>query len=73
VTSDDLSGVADQNRVGEAEALDAVGDLPQLPLRVGAGIAGVGSQRTDCHHLDGWGGRVLHVESPLLEMGGELD
>ena len=32
--------LVDQHRVGEAELTDAGGDLPDLLLRMGAGIAG---------------------------------
>jgi hypothetical protein len=41
VPGDDLVIIADQHRVGEAEPLDAVGDLLDLLLGMGAGIAAV--------------------------------
>jgi hypothetical protein len=42
--SDDLAVIADQHRIGEAEPLDAVGDLPDLLFGVSPGIAGVRPQ-----------------------------
>ena len=53
MAGDDLAVVADQHRIGEAEPLDAVGDLPNLLLGMGAGIAGVGPQPCDTHSLNG--------------------
>jgi hypothetical protein len=41
MAGDDLAVVADKYGIGEAEALDAVGDLPHLLLRVGARIASI--------------------------------
>jgi len=52
---DNLPLVADENRVGEAKPLDAVGNLAQLLFRVGARVARVWLQRADRQHLDGGG------------------
>jgi hypothetical protein len=52
VSGDDLVFIADQDRVGEAEALDAPGDLRDLLLRVGAGVARIGAQARNRHLLD---------------------
>jgi len=41
MASDDFIIIADENRVGEAEALDAVGDLPNLLPRMGARVTRV--------------------------------
>lgn len=41
VAGNDLAVVADQHRVGEAEARDAGGNLLDLFLRVRPGIAGI--------------------------------
>lgn len=49
MSGDDLVIIADQHRIGEAELLDAVGDLPELLLRVGAGVSRVRSQACDRH------------------------
>ena len=54
VAGDDLALVADQHRVGEAEALDAVGDLTDLLPRMAPRIARIGSQRVHRQHLDLW-------------------
>jgi hypothetical protein len=62
VPGDDLVVVADQNRIGEAEALDAVGYLAQLFLGVGARIAGIGPQAGDARRFDG---HAVHCEFPL--------
>ena len=48
----DLVLVRDQDWVREAEPLDALGDLPQLLLRVSAGIAGVGPERGEFNRLN---------------------
>src|SRR5262249_44748843 len=47
VTSEDLVISIDQNRVGEAEALDAVGDLPDLFPRMSPGVSGIGAKVRD--------------------------
>jgi hypothetical protein len=49
---DDLAVIADQHRIGEAEPLDAVGDLPDLLLGVGPGVSRIGSQTVDRHVVD---------------------
>ena len=38
MAGDDFQVVADENGVGEAEALDTVGDLANLLLRVGSDV-----------------------------------
>ena len=43
MAGDDLTVITDQHWVGEAEAGDAVGNLTDLLLSVGAGIARVGA------------------------------
>ena len=47
MAGDDIAVLADQDRVGEAEGADAAGDLGDLRIAVGAGIAGVGNQPLD--------------------------
>ena len=42
VTGDDSIGFVDQDRIDEAKFLDAVADLTDLLLRVGARVAWVG-------------------------------
>ena len=59
---DDLVVIADQDRVGEAELLDAVGDLPDLLLGMGAGVSRVRPQACDRHGLDRKG--LLHMGRP---------
>jgi hypothetical protein len=51
VPGDDLVLIADQHRVGEAELLDAGGDLPDLLLGMDTGILGEGPQACDRHRL----------------------
>ncbi len=41
---DDFVGVGDQDRIGETKSFDAVGDLFDLFVGMGAGIAGIGSE-----------------------------
>ena len=58
---DGVLGV-DQHRVGEAEGPDALGDLADLLLRVGAGVARPGLQSGGGDLLDRLGGGgVLHM------------
>ena len=47
VAGDDPALGIDQDRVGEAELADRGGDLLELPLRVGAGVARVGNEAAD--------------------------
>jgi len=56
VSGDDLVIIADQDWVGEAERLDAFGNLPDLLLRVSARVAHIGFDRLDCDplHIDHW-------------------
>jgi hypothetical protein len=49
---DDPVIVTDEHGVGEAEALDAVDDLPDLSLRMGSGIAGIGDELAHSAMLD---------------------
>jgi hypothetical protein len=42
VPSDDVPGIIDQHRIGESETLDAIGYLPDLLLRMGAGVVLIG-------------------------------
>ena len=44
-------GGVDQHRIGEAEALDTVGDLADLAGGMGSGIAGIGGERFHRAHL----------------------
>ena len=53
MAGDDLVLIADEDRVGETEALDASGDLLDLLLGVGASVFGVGTQVPDAHGLNG--------------------
>jgi hypothetical protein len=52
VAGDDGALGVEQDGVGEAEALDAVGDLAELPGRVGAGVARGGAERGERLVLD---------------------
>ena len=52
MTGDDGHVVGDQHRVHKAEAPDAVGDLLDLPPRMGAGVVGVRRQPRQRDHLD---------------------
>ena len=45
MAGNDLVLIADQNGVRKPELLDAVGDLPDLALRMLAGVTGVWLQR----------------------------
>ena len=53
VAGDDPALGIDQDRVGEAERADRGGDLLELPLRVGAGVARVGDKAADRPVADG--------------------
>jgi hypothetical protein len=53
MAGDDLAVLSDQNRIGEAELPDAVGDLPDLFLGMGSGIAGMRPQARDRDRFDG--------------------
>lgn len=58
MASQDHQIIIDQNRIGEAEFLDRGGELRQLTLGMGAGVARIGCERTDREALDlGMGGR----------------
>jgi hypothetical protein len=63
VPRDDLVIVADQHWIGEAEAPDALGDLGDLLLRMGASVPGIGAQRSNRPHLDGRR-RNVHSSAP---------
>ena len=47
MTGDDPALGVDQDRVGKAERADRAGDLFELPLRVGAGVARIGDEAAD--------------------------
>jgi hypothetical protein len=53
VASNDPAVLSDQNRIVEAELPDAVGDLTDLLLGMGARIAGMRPQFRDRHRFDG--------------------
>jgi hypothetical protein len=59
MSGDDLVIITDQDRIGEAELPDAVGDLPDLLLGMGTGIPGTGSQAGDRHRLNDHGLHAL--------------
>jgi hypothetical protein len=44
MTGNDLAVLSDENGVSEAELPDAIGDLSDLFLGVGSGIAGIGPE-----------------------------
>ena len=52
MAGDDSARLVDQNGIGEAEGLDAVGELPDLAFGMAAGISGIGPQRLECPVLD---------------------
>jgi hypothetical protein len=52
MAGDDGVVVGDQHGVGEAEAVDAVGDLADLSSRMGPGIALIGAKLLDPAHGD---------------------
>jgi hypothetical protein len=52
VTGDDLAGIVDQHRVRKAEPFDAVGDLPDLLLRMSARVVLIGLQPAQRAELD---------------------
>jgi hypothetical protein len=58
---DDFVVIVDEDRIGEAEPGDAVGDLPDLLFGMRAGIAGKRLQARDRHRLDGQG---FHLRCP---------
>ncbi len=58
---DDFVVIVDEDRIGEAEPGDAVGDLPDLLFGMRAGIAGKRPQARDRHRLDGQG---FHLRRP---------
>jgi hypothetical protein len=53
MAGNDTAVVPDQNRIGEPEPPDALCDLPDLLLGMGAGIAGMWPKASDWHRLDG--------------------
>jgi hypothetical protein len=69
VPGDDLVIVADQDRIGEAEPPDAVGDLPDLLPGMGPGIAPVRPQARDSHSLDSHGFRARFATTDMLFQG----
>lgn len=52
VAGDDLAVVTDEDRIGETEPLDAVGDLLDLPPGVRSRVAGVRFEKPHRHHFD---------------------
>jgi hypothetical protein len=52
MTGKDFALFADQDRIGEAEPPDAIGNLADLPLGMGPGIAGMWPQAGDRHRFD---------------------
>ena len=52
MAGEDPAGLVDQDGVGEAEGADAVGDLPDLALGMGARIARVGRQAGEGPRFD---------------------
>jgi hypothetical protein len=65
VTGNDLIFFADEDRVGETEALDASGNLLDLLFGVSASVSGVGTQVPDAHGLDG---HVRHFFYPIFKV-----
>ena len=50
----DLAGVVDKNRVCKSEAADALGDLPDLLLRMGQGVVLIRGEVVHREDLDPW-------------------
>jgi hypothetical protein len=69
VAGDDLVIIADQDRIGEAEALNAVGDLPDLILGMEAGVFRERPQTCDGHRLHGNRGRGGSAAAVILFQG----
>jgi len=61
MAGDDFVIVVDEDRIGEAEPGDAVGNLPDLLFGMCAGIARKRPQARDSHRLDG---RGFHLGCP---------
>jgi hypothetical protein len=55
MAGNDLTAVSNQNRIGEPELPDAVGDLADLLLGMDAGIAGMRPQARDRDGFDSHG------------------
>ena len=64
MAGDDLVIIADQHRIGEAELLNAIGNLPDLLLGMGTRIPCIGSQACDRQRFNDHG---LHVLPLLLK------
>jgi hypothetical protein len=64
MSGDDLVIIADQHRIGEAELLNAIGNLPDLLLGMGTRIPCIGSQACDRQRFNDHG---LHVLPLLLK------
>jgi hypothetical protein len=58
MAGNDLAGIVDKDRVSEAEALDAVSNLPDLLFRMGAGVGLVGGESAERYGLDAAVGEV---------------
>jgi hypothetical protein len=52
VAGNDPAVLTDQNRIGEAEMSDTVGDLTDLLLGMDSGVAGMGTKARDWHRFD---------------------
>ena len=61
VPGDDLGVIADEDRIGEAEPLNAVGDLTDLLFGMNAGVLREGPQACDRHRFNG---HRFHVGCP---------
>ncbi len=61
VPGDDLVIITDQDWVSESELSDAVGDLSDLLLAVGAGVSWIRSQTCDRHRFNGHRFRRLSI------------
>jgi hypothetical protein len=49
MSGDDFVVIANEDRIGEAKLPDAVGDLPDLLLRMGSGICRIWPKACNCH------------------------
>jgi hypothetical protein len=71
VAGDDLLRIIDQDWIAEPELLDAVGNLPDLPLRMRPRIVGIGPQIVHSHAMGSLNFGAQYQQEPVAD-GGNL-